>query len=187
MNKEIDCQSTGVYGLWYEQNQNMITEEEWPKILAKSEGQERKIYAQECKRIYYEVALNNIALNNKIAINVTLEKQHGLILRQTFTEKNPVGKKELYTFLILEDSILKVGPLTPKSLEKAEKADVDYRLSRLKMINEELSAVDLFDRNNLRDANRFASIIKESFSEALKNEGYLSYEKRYNYFKDKLN
>jgi len=152
-----------MFGIWFEQDRRGVTSQD--KDLHAEVQQ--LLYQHECKRFYNNLTSYNNLLNGCVGIEVkTLNEGSGLILRDTFEERDTSGNKRRWAFILFPDSISVIGPLTPKSLEKAEGAHPEWRLARLALTNEELTISDLFDLESESIAGRLQSVIKASVENA---------------------
>lgn len=165
-------ESAGAFGPWFEWGMSPQRTETAvkpdPRLLA---------YQAECKRIFEGLRVINFALIDKIGIPIRDSSLgDGLILRETFQERDPFNRRKLslMAFLITPTAIFEVGPLTSKALERAEGAQINFRLERLMFGSKKMRITDLFcesDRDGFWDVEKFSSIIKQSVKTAATKVG----------------
>jgi len=120
----------------------------------------------------------NCAMEDGIAIPVnTPSLGDGLILRETFKEEdvNNRDKLVLKAFLMTKNAVYKINNLTPKALEKAEKAQVQCRLKRLEWVSDRIWIRDILLDDKREDAEMLDIIIKRSIETAKKKVGTQEY------------
>lgn len=168
-------ESAGAYGPWFEWkgfkepkptrrqllvlgDQNLVDKD--PRLYL-----ERLAYRKECQRIFRGLSITNFTLGERIAIPVnTPSLGDGLLLRETFEEKPaPWMKPQRKAFLITENTIFKVGPLTPSALGKAEKAVKEARLKRLELACPRSTLRDVLIDNDEQDGARLKMVVRKSF------------------------
>lgn len=182
-------ETAGVYGPWFEwkrQGESLPTREQ---LLSLSDQDlalkdirlylRRFEYRKECQRIFSGLSVINYAMNNGIGICVnTPAWGDGLILRETFKENNNISWKNKLTlnaFLVTANAVFKIGNLTPKALEKAEKAEVGFRLKRLAMVSDKIRLRDIFLDDKPSDGDLLDSVIRRSIETAKKKVGPQEY------------
>ena len=114
----------------------------------------------------------NYALEDKVGIRVnTPSLGDGLILRSTFEERDLAYRDKFVrkALLVTNSAVFKVGPLTPQALEKAEKAEVSWRLMRLALVSDKIGLEDIFFRDNFWDGELLNRTIRRSVKPATAN------------------
>lgn len=181
-------ESAGVYGPWFEWRRGGEPQPTREQLLVLSDEDlafkdirlylERFEYRKECQRIFSRLSILNHAMEDAVGIRVnTPSIGDGLILRETFEERDLAcrNKLNLMAFLISPNAVYKVGPLTPKALEKTEKAEVGFRLKRLELVSDRIRLRDIFLDNKRSDAELLDTVIRRSVEAAKKKIGPQEY------------
>lgn len=138
---------------------------------------ERGIYEAKCAQIYSHLAMANLVYEGRVGIQVRSDAigGEGLILREALKEeKYPGGPQRIKGFIVTPKVVYKIGPLKPRTLEKVEKPDVDYRLGRLVIECGPGVGQDILEINDPRDADRFQEVMNRSLEKARKNTNPLA-------------
>jgi len=108
---------------------------------------DRLLYRAECQEIYDKVCAYDRDLDGQVGLFVdTGSGKPGLLLRETFTAKDPADlRKRQFAFLLFPDQIMITGPLTPKIIKKLDKVHPQYRLTRLSLARKDLRFRDLHE------------------------------------------
>jgi len=120
----------GAFGTWFEPPKDKMVP------LIPLPDPERKAHESWCYELFEELTKINSRLGENVAIRVNSPNLgDGLILRETFKKIRGDENLDTKAFLITQKAVYKIGPLTPTALEKAEKADVGFRLNKLQLTN----------------------------------------------------
>ena len=179
-------ESAGAYGVWFErrrfgphptrQQLLSLTDQDLvdgdPKLYV-----QRFKYRDECQRLFTGLSVMNYAMEDGIGIRVSTSSfGGGLILREVFEEREDFKNKPVHTaFLITRNAIFKIKNLTPQALAKAEKAKLDFRLSRLKLVSDKIRLRDIFLDEKREDAELLERVIRQSIEAAKKKVGSQGY------------
>lgn len=179
-------ESAGAYGIWFERRRfepqptriQLLTLNDQDLVDKNAKLYvQRFAYRKECQRLLNGLSVMNYAMEGRIAIRVnTPSLGDGLILREVFEEQEDFKNKPVRTaFLITSQAIFKIRNLTPQALAKAEKAELDFRLSRLKLVSNKIEIRDIFLDDKREDAELLERIIRQSIEVAKKKVGQQQY------------
>lgn len=181
-------ESAGAYGPWFEWKRFGEPKPTREQLLTLSDHDlvikdpnlylQRFAYRKECQRLFQGLSIMNHAMEKGVGIQVNGSSLgDGLILRETFKERDSThrGKTNRTAFLITKGAIFKIVNLTPKALEKADKAEVNFRLSRLALVSDKIKLRDIFLDDRPEDAELFDKAIRQSIEAAGKKIGPQEY------------
>lgn len=181
-------ESAGVYGPWFEWERFGKPQSTREQLLALGDHDlilkdpnlyfQRDGYRKECQRIFQGISLMIYAMEEGIGIQVNDPSLgDGLILRETFEERDPAhrGKFVRTAFLVTKGAVFKIRNLAPRALEKTEKARVDFRLIRLRLVSDKIIFRDIFLDDKPEDGTLLHRVIKQSVETAKKKVGPQEY------------